>query len=643
MAKERPVEQLKDRIRAAFDQTYAARRNYLINRAMLAGRHRVYWDQRFEGVRDLPQDDGRLHVVANRILPATRAAVANLTRRPLQFQVLPESADDASARASRLAESIIKGRVSDRHWEHKRTDLTWALLAGGTAALAIDWDPAAGRPLGDEGGRRYGTGDSHEHALSILDFAVEPGAGQAETAKWWVRNEALPPDVVKDRYGLSATPKPDSRSSAIAMTYDPVSMNRDPELTSVWTYYHRPCEGYDKGKVCVVVEDEIVDEADWPFARTDHLNLFVGRDVVIPGQWFGEATMSQAVSIQQAYNAALSAVVDHTRKAGNARLLIPQSVVDMLDELTDDAGQSLAYPDGAERPDWLTPPQLPDYVVRMPERLANELDNVLSMGDISRGEAPGRVDSALGISILAENQTAPLSAISDEVARAFGGLASALLSLYAAKVKDRRSQKVAKKPGYPAEQVDWTGRDLMGHTRAEVPAEALAPKSRAASNAMAMELLAGGVVDAVGAARLIEMPGTEGLLQVVSPHVAKATRENHRLALGQQIIPMDLDNADHANVHLEWLLSDAYELADEDVKQVAMDHYRAHQAILSADVPDVPGPVEMPPLSTEAPPAAPPMPMVPPPMAANPGPIPGDMGMTEADLAAQLLMEQGII
>lgn len=651
MAKSTEAEKVCKRIKAAFDHTAAARRSYLINRAMIAGRHRVFWDSRVQAVRDLPHDDEQLHVVANRILPATRSSVANLTRRPLTFQVLPEQADDASARASRLAESILLGRVVDKHWEHKRSDLTWALLAGGTAGLCLNWDPAAGRPLGlvETNGRKYGTGDASEEALSILDFAVEPGAGQAETANWWVRNEALPPEVVKERFGLKDTPSTDARASGISMTYDYTSQqSTDPQLTNVFYYYARPGDDYENGKVCVVVGSEQVDESDWPFPF-EGLNLFVVRDVVVPGQWFGEASMSSAVSIQQAYNAALSSVVDHTRRAGNARLLIPQSVVDMMDELTDSAGQTIAYPDGAERPEWVSPPQLPDYVTRMPERLANELDNVLALGDISRGEAPGRVDSALGISILSENMTAPLSSISDEVARAFGGLASGLLSLYATKVQDKRSQRVSRKPGYPAEDVAWTGRDLMGHTRASVPAESLAPKSRAAGNAMAMEMLGAGVVDVAGAARLIEMPGTEGLLQVTSPHVAKATRENHKLALGRQIVPMDLDNADHLNVHIEFVLSEVYEQLDEDGKTVVMDHVRAHQAILSPDVPEVPGPAEVPPADPLAPmgDAPPPMPTMPPvgpalpPMATAPMPGPG--GLSEADVAMALLEQQGLL
>jgi hypothetical protein len=648
------AERWLEKIKRAFAETQVARQNYLINRAMLAGRQNVWWDSRLADVRDLPKTD-HMRLVANRILPATRSTAATLTRRPLVFQVLPQSADDASARASRLSESIIKARVSDRHWEHLRSDLTWALLAGGTAALANDWDPSAGRPLGMiENGRKYGTGDGVEHALTVLDFAVEPGSGHAETAKWWVRNEAMPPEEAQERLGLGETPKADSRSSAVPLTWDnTTTASADPQLVTVWTCYRRPCEEGDKGEVVTIVGNEIVNKEDWPFPFTDHLNLSVVRDIIVPGQWFGEASMSAAVSIQQAYNASLSAVVDHTRKCGNARMLIPQSVTDMLDELTDEAGQTLAYPDGAEKPEWLSPPQLPDYVIRLPDRLASELDNVLTQGDIQRGEAPGRVDSALAISVLNENQIAPLSAISDETARAFGTLASNLLACYSVKVKDRRRQKVTRKPNTPAEDVSWTGNDLQGHTRAEVPAEALAPKSRAASNALAMEMLGAGVLDPVQAARLIEWGGDEGLLQMISPHVAKAARENSRLAKGQSIIPMDLDDAAHRDTHLEFVLSEAYELLDDETKTVVMNHIRAHDQILSpeGDAPDplaipapIPGDGQVAGPANPLPPAAPAQPSLPgilPPEAL--APIGDEPSMSEADLAMALLQQQGVL
>ena len=645
-----------ERIEAAFEATAVARRSYIVNRAFLSGRQHVTWDSRLGDVTDIPAEDDRLRVTANRIWPASRVLMAALSRRPLQFQVMPDKADDASARASRLAEGILRTRVSDRGWERLRLDLLWGAWLGGTAGLAIDWDPASDRPLGmTETGRKYGTGDCVETAMTILDFAVEPGAIDAERAKWWARRESLPPKAVQARYSLKDEPSADSRSGRVPTTTDTTRQSPDPKLTTVTTYYERPCAD-SHGKVCVVVGDEVVEKGAWPFTFSDRLNLVVARETNVPGQWFGETVVTAAVPLQAAYNSAWSAVVDHTRKAGNARLLIPQSVVDMIDELTDDAGQSLAYPDGAEHPTWLSPPQLPSYVIETPKQIAAELDDLLGVHDVSRGDAPGRVDSALGLTILMESDNSPLGSAAAEVARAFGGLASRLLATYSAKVRDTRSQRAYSKPGQPAEQVRWSGKDLLGHTHAEVPVDALLPRSRSANNSLAMQMLQGGVVDPIGAAKLMELPGIEDLLSALSPQVAKAERENHKMLAGRQAVPADFDDQSHTDRHLSFMLSEQYELADAEVQGVINDHYRAHQSILSPDVPDVPGPLAMPPVDGLGPPSAQageamppdmPMPMpdeamppaMPMPGEAMPPPMPEQPGLTQAELIQQMLTE----
>lgn len=637
-------------IEAAFNETTEARKNYQINRSMMAGRQWITWDNRSQLVRDIAPVQDRYRVTANRLWASSRSLMASALRRPLQFQVLPERADAASARASRLAESVVRARRDERDWEDLRADVTWAAWLGGTAGLSLDWDPEGDRPLGmTEDGRKYATGDTIESALTILDFAVQPGAKHAERAEWWVRQEALPPKTAKERYGLSEDPPTNAGSASISHSYDTTHANRA-ELTTVYTLYERPCGDFD-GAVSVIIDGKVVDSGDWSFPFRDRLNLAVVRETIVPGRWFGDTVFSAAVPLQTALNAALTALIDHTRRAGNARMRIPQSVVDMIDELTDEAGQVLPWPDGAEGPEWISPPQLPSYVIDTPQRLAEQIDDILSQHDVSRGEAPGRVDSGLGLSILSENDATPLAFVVTQIARAFGELSSMLLATYATKIKDKRTQRVYG-AGQPAEQVAWVGRDLLNHTHAEVPPDALVPKSRAASNKLAMDMWQAGILtDPMQALRLIEFPDVDDAIQALDPHIAKARREIHRIRAGHQQIPDEYDGPTHVMEHMLDKLSESYELSTPEQQELCHKHLEAHRKTyerLGIPWPQPPGMPEAQVPQSPAPAAAPGalqaplMPMAPPPVVAQPE-VPMDQGLTEADLAAQILLGQGIL
>lgn len=556
-------------------------------RAFLAGAQWMQWDRSFERLIEAPRNPDRVRATVNRIGPDSRRIIAKLTSTPLQFNVIPDSPDDAARRGAALAESILNDTHREQDWEHIRAEHAWAAWEGGTALLAVDWDKSAGQPIGDDKGT--GTGEVCVSPISITEAATVPGTRDIRYAPWWVRAAAVPPEEAKLTYNLSKLPSADAKAMSTYSTRS-LSAGRQQadkgDLAMVLTYYERPSHANPKGRVVTVVGNDIVEETDWPFPFTDRLNLAIARVVQVPGRWAGHAVAWDAIGVQTLYNASWSSIIEHQKLAGNARLAYPTGSIDDPRSLTDTPGEGLEYnPMNGEKPSWMAPPQLPAWVLDSPDRLRQELDDILGVHEVSRGVAPRNIESGVGLSILDENDQTPIGAYARELASCWSDVARMALRLYEDKVSERRTARVYT-PGMPPELVKWNGKSLQGQTQAIVPTDTFTPMTRAAKLQFAFQLhdrfreVPGFDVNAV--ARLADLNQTIDLVEAVDPQTARAQRENYHLAQGTPVLVYEEDDdALHVKVHNDFILSERFENLDAETQKLIRLHRQAHQVAMA--------------------------------------------------------------
>lgn len=563
---------------------------YWLNHAALQGEQWVWYNPVTNRLDQLPRDPERVQVTINRLAPNTRTIMGKLTSRELRFDVMPTQADDATIRGAKIAEALLMDLKREHDWEGKREDSLRATWKGGHSAVAVDWDASAGTPVtdpdevDDDTDRVVATGDTVETVLAAPDFVIEPGVVDAERARYWIKVQALPPQDVQGRYNLPDAPAADASAgmSPFQQKILNAHLNRDSDkadLTLVLTYYERPNPLRPEGAIAVVVGDKVVEgPKPWYFPFRDHLNFALIRETRQEHRWTGTTVLSDARPVQVAFNASWSSIIEHLKLAGNARLKMPQSAVDLIDTLTDTAGEILAYPDGTAPPEWLTPPQMPAWWIEQPEKLKVEMDDIMGVHDTSRGDAPSNIESGYGLSILAENDATPLGRLVKEHAIAWGKVASMVLRLYVKYATEPRTARVLV-PGQAPESTKFTGKDLAGQVDAEVPVDAVLPHSRAAMQAFAEKALQMGLIRNVAQfVRLAEFPGQDDLITAVAPDVSRARRENHQMALGKAAIvePFD-DDEIHLQELTDFQKSVRYEMLDEETKNLFALHAQAHE------------------------------------------------------------------
>ncbi len=567
--------------------------DFWMNSLFLADEQWVAQNKATGGIDEIPRLDAeRPQLTMNVLRPRSRGIVSKATSRPLMFQVPPRGADDESVMGAQLATEVITSYHDDQDWEDLREDQAWVTWLGGTAGLCLDWDPTRGKKIVDpntrvpistpNGKRALYTGDICAQVLSIAEMAVQPGSRNAERALYWVKCTALPPEEVKEMFGLSETPKADAGAMTSPMQWRMLTSNEqtalDSQLTAVYTYYERPNRDTE-GQIVVIAAGERVEESPWVFPFDDRLNLTITRETKIHGRWAGDTVLTSARVPQMGVNQSWSSLIEHTKKVGNMRTWVNQATSDFIEELTDEPGEFATYI-GPEKPFILAPGSMPNWWLTQPDRLTSIIDEQLGSVEVARGVAPRNVESGLGLSILSENANTPITALAEEQARAWEKFATMALQTLEVKATEPRTAHFEEMPEYalPARSFEWTGEDLAGQVRVKIPLDSIRPQSPAQVQAWAQAQFDRGAIDLRQYARLVQLPEQQNLLAIADPDSAKAQRENYRMAQGEVCLPAEFDDdPKHIATLVAFQKTERYELLHPLIQDIFVQHAKAHE------------------------------------------------------------------
>jgi hypothetical protein len=565
--------------------TRPEQRSYWINRSFIRGEQWVYWDRQRDKVTDLPRNDERLRATINKTRSGVRRLSSKLHRRPLYFEVPPKGADDASFMASAKAEACLEHAARHHDFEWLRKKWWQASFEGGTAVMCLDWDATSGTPLGvdEETGKEFAEGELQLTVLSIAECVAEVGTRNIETARWWIKVLTLPPEQARDIYHLKTTPQADATMAL--SPFQTKVLNTDGRevpipMTLVLVYYERPNNLCPQGQVATVISNEVVEWSTWPFPWKERLNVVAMTESEVQDRWQGDTILTDVVPVQTAINASWSNILEHLKQAGNARLMVPEESLDIIDEFTDEAGEIIPYSTAGGAPAYLAPPQMPAWWTQMPEMLDNELQDILGLNDVAMGQTPPNIESGLGLAILDEADDTPLGEAAKKIAGAWSKVGTLILKLYAAKVKETRHALIEGPAGSPM-TVGWTGKDLEGCTTATVPPEGIVPTSKAASQALAQSLWDRKIItDPMTYVKVAELPKRKDLMQGLDDDIGKAQRENYWMAAGEVMIPATFDDhGKHIAEHNSFRKSERYEVMGTKLRDIVDTHVEAHETL----------------------------------------------------------------
>lgn len=570
----------------ARQDTESARVNYWLNRAFVYGDQWLY-SKRGEGSSEIvpvpaTAKKRREQATLNKMESPVHNTVSRIMKVPFQFEVMAQSADDHALKGAQTGESVIRHKAVRDEWSVKMEDAITATILGGTAGIATHWDPEA-----NEYSPEIQTGDAYLSVLSIEDFVIQCGALDPRTATWWVQKQILHPEVVQETYGLEEEPPADDTSggmfSANAIKYSSNLTSR--QGTRVLTYFERPNKMRPEGAVVVVVNNAAVHRSAWPFPFRDHLNLEVMVCIRDSESWLGETYVTQARSPQRQINHLATKFHENFNRTVGSKLMLDQQHAELNKQLDDDPEVPLIVSgnQAIREPSYLDPPKMPPFAAQYYELLSGELDDIMGVHAISRGETPANSpDSGFGLSLLAEQDATPAGRLTKEVARVFPASATNILELYQFKVKDKRTGVTTRGRGKSVRPFSWVGKDLAGQTTVTIPPDSVLPRNHAGILKMGMDLLqykGEWFLTPESWISFVEQSGLEHMSQIFDGNTALAEYENYWIGEGQQVETNEFDDdAKHIQQHNEERMSPDYRSWPEERKRFMELHIANHKA-----------------------------------------------------------------
>lgn len=572
------AKEIKDKYMKALRAVNWEYREYWLNYAFWRDRQWVRWDISTDRIIPINRIGSRYQATVNRIKPAINQIVSTVTQDPLVIEVPPQAADDYAMQGAQTAEAILRDKIIKEEWEEKKKELAATTIIGGTGAIAVEWDDTAAA-INDD----IKAGDTVETVLSIVDFVVEPAAKKANRARWWIKSQILNPDEVQARFDLPTPPPADALTGGpfhqrILPTAD-TRMNQQ-QGCMVLTYYERPNALRKTGAVAIVVNNQIVwGPEPWPFPFKDRLNIAVARHIVVPDKWSGDTLVASARSVQAQLNLVWTNIAENTKALGANKLLLPYGASDLENQWDDDPSHPIRYPEGVEKPSYLTPAIIPPSIMNQVAMLENEITQILNPPPA--GAVPGQVESGFGVELLQEQGGAPTANLAKELGIAIGQAATMCLELYADRVKDERTASVYSR-GNPIMSYSWTGKDIAGQTTAIVPLDTVMPRNKAAAANFAKTLLQmrpdwfktyTQFADASG------LPNDE-ISWRMDTDTRNAQFENSRMSEGNVVLPADYDDhAAHIAAHNEFRKMPQYKAMPKKLQEIIDAHVAAHEGM----------------------------------------------------------------
>lgn len=365
------------------------------------------------------------------------------------------------------------------------------------------------------------------------------------------------------------------------------TLNRDefPDLTRVYTYYERPNPLNETGCFKVEVDGKLVQKGKWPFPFTHRLNIAVMRESLIENEAYGSTIWSDVRSLQVAYNAAWSGFLENMRETALNRLLVDHEWEDQLETLSDRSGSVLVGDMTRPRPEYLKAPQTPRPLIQGIEMLRAEVDDILGVHKVAKGDAPANIESGLGIQLLIEQNDTPVGRLLDEGARAWSDVCSMVLQILEKEVTEKRTT-VCRDGSGPVRR-EWTGKTIHGQTDVYISRESLTPKSRAAQQALAQNALQMGILGppddpmtVVRFVRFAEMPDARGLIASMNRDADRAIRENESVVMGEVPLPKMIDDHDiHIEIHEDFQKTLEFDQLSPEQQADHEAHLQAHRTM----------------------------------------------------------------
>lgn len=469
----------------------------------------------------------RSRPVINRIRSTIRTELAQLTGNKPNASVVPASSEDRDMYAAMAGEQIWENLYIQHNLRKQIRDAMWWTLICGTGYIKSYWDYTKqssdkATPVGDI----CFTPETPFHVM-IPDFRETTLEGQP----WLIHAQAKSPEFIKMNFPEAMPSSTDAseilEDSFLNLAGTKTGQNQKTVLMLECWIKPGQHPQFPDGAFYTVIGDKIVQGFQgWPFSHG--LYPFAKFEHIPAGKYYSTSLVEDLIPLQKEYNRTRGQIIEAKNRMAKPQLVAARGSVDPS-KITTEPGQVIEYIPGFPAPTPLALTPLPNYVLQELDNIKQDWSDIAGQHEVSHGQVPPGVTAATAISYLQERDESKLAHTFDALEEGIEKLAKMSLSYVHDYWQTERIIRVTGLDG-SFDALSFKGSDLGENVDIRIEAGSALPTSKAAKQALIMDLMKMGFIDPQKGLEVMDMGGINKIYEKIQVDRRQAMRENLRMA-----------------------------------------------------------------------------------------------------------------
>lgn len=459
----------------------------------------------------------RSRPVINRIRATIRTELAQLTGNRPNASVVPASSEDRDMYAAMAGEQIWYNLYTENSLRSKiRTSMWWTLICG-TGYMKSYWD--------FEKQEICFIPETPFHVM-VPDFREITLEGQP----WLIHAQAKSPEFIKMNFP-DAMPSSTNASEILEDSFLNLAgtkTGQNQKTVLVLECWIKPGQHpmFPEGAFYTVIGDKLVQGfKGWPFSHGQY--PFAKFDHIPAGKYYSTSLVEDLIPLQKEYNRTRGQIIEAKNRMAKPQLVAARGSVDPS-KITTEPGQVIEYIPGFPKPEPLVLSPLPNYVLEELNNIKDDWNDIAGQHEVTHGQVPPGVTAATAISYLQERDESKLSHTFDSLEEGVEKLAKMALSYVHDYWQTERIIRVTGPDG-SFDAMSFKGSDLANNLDIRIEAGSALPTSKAAKQALIMDLMKMGFIDPQKGLEVMDMGGINKIYEQIQVDRRQAMRENLRM------------------------------------------------------------------------------------------------------------------
>ena len=586
------VKDVTDTVMRINQQRAVYQRQWLINIAMLYGKHYFAIDKKPTGSLDERvmwelknmERQSKTRRQSNYILPLFKSQLAKMILTKSNVNVEPTTNSEQDKSAARVSKEVAEDfwQNVNRNNPHLCDEyggmlkillrLCIYMMCCGEGYLLPYFNPRTQSKFFLN--EQIGTADIGEvetEVLHVFETFRDP------LKRFFIRTKTMAVEHIYERWGKEVKDEqigyPDYQKRMIAMLEQGQEISFK-DAAEIFEKYELPSKKYPAGRHLVCTKEELVLEEDLPPHYKGRLPLFSFQFMDFMLAPFAQSFIEQLVPLQEEYNYTLTRLYGY-KKWFAGKVLIPRNSK-MSTKWDDEMGQVIFYNSGHGVPGYLPGANAPAFLIQDLDRIRRDMEDVGSSHDTSLGRTPAGVKSGVGIQNLTDLDNAQSSPMQMDMESKLGQYVETVLDIMEANYNEPRFLAMTGDT-LAADVRSFVGSDLMGNRKIKVVLGSSLPYTKEARQNKIMEYLGAGLISGEKARELLEMGDIDGVFSSIDETAEKS-----------EVLQMMKDNVvvvaepweEHnirAHVLTQFMKSQEYMKLPDEIRQRFITHLGEHQ------------------------------------------------------------------